>query len=79
MSFSEWKKYKEAIFKNANSIKVEVSNIKLMKWINGDAIVAFDQHYVSGTYESRNKKMLTLRKIEGKWQIANEYSLSPTN
>lgn len=72
MKHEEWKKYKQEIFENTDTISVSISNIKIMKMIDDTVIIQFNQKYKSGNYFSNNNKILKVNTYGNNWKIIKE-------
>ncbi|OGS36872.1 MAG: hypothetical protein A2293_08335 [Elusimicrobia bacterium RIFOXYB2_FULL_49_7] len=76
MDFEQWKRYKEAIFRNSQSISVSVSGLKIQKKSGDTAFIRFLQDYESGTYKTQSQKELILTRSNGEWRIAQENKIT---
>ena len=67
-----WRQSRKTKIINAQQVKIELSDIQFVSR-NDDAVdVSFIQHYQSGTYKDSGRKLLSIKKIKGRWLITQE-------
>lgn len=72
MDIKQWKAHKEGLFNNTNSIKINLSDIKLKFVSPGKIVVSFIQKYTSGVVSDKGIKTLVLSGCPGDYKIVEE-------
>lgn len=71
MDFQRWKRYKEGLNRQYGSIRVSLSDIKILRHKN-HIVAAFTQHYQNNQLDSVGIKRLYLAKGKSGWKIIGE-------
>ena len=67
-----WRQSRKSKILNAQKINIEITDIQFANR-NDDIIeVSFIQHYQSGNYKDSGRKVLFMKKIQGRWRISQE-------
>jgi len=67
-----WRQSRKNKILNVQKIKINLSDIQLVSGNDGSVDVTFNQNYQSGNYKDSGRKVLTLKKIDGRWLITQE-------
>ncbi|HEX5487264.1 MAG TPA: hypothetical protein VFX23_14845, partial [Limnobacter sp.] len=67
----KWDATRKRLIEGKKSIQIEMSNVQVH--MEGEkVVVAFDQSYSSDHFKDESKKLLTWKKVDGKWLIVSE-------
>ena len=67
-----WRNSRKTKISNSQQIKISFSDIKVRNNNNESVDVFFTQEYQSGSYKDTGRKVLSLKKINGRWLISQE-------
>ena len=67
-----WRQSRKSKILNAQQLKIELSDIQFVSRSDDAVEVSFIQHYQSGTYKDSGRKLLSIKKIKGRWLITQE-------
>jgi ketosteroid isomerase-like protein len=69
-----WAKQRGERLAKSKDIKVTVSELQVKSPGDDLASASFAQSYASASYSDKEKKVLDLKKVDGKWLITREYT-----
>jgi hypothetical protein len=72
LSWTQWRKKKEATFAAAKTISVQCQLIDIMNKTDSTATIRFIQRYASNTLQSDNGKQLDFTRTPDGWKIYRE-------
>ncbi len=67
-----WRQSRKSKILNAQQLKIELSDIQFVSRSDDAVDVSFIQHYQSGSYKDSGRKLLSIKKIKGRWLITQE-------
>ncbi len=72
MDLSDWKEHRNRLNMKYNSIRVDISNLKIKLVSENSATVSFNQNYKADSYSDRGIKNITLIRKGEDWKIREE-------
>jgi hypothetical protein len=72
MDLKAWKKHRNRLNKKYRSVKIDLSDLRIVKVSNTSASVRFKQHYLADGYKDVGIKKIHLQKKGKRWQIKKE-------
>jgi tetratricopeptide (TPR) repeat protein len=74
MSRSAWETQRRDRVSRPDFIRIEISDVRVTPVENeqGDVNVAFEQAYTADNYSDQERKILSLRPVDGQWKIIRE-------